>query len=153
MATKAQSPSNLVVLLVEDQMAMRKIIKTVLQHIGVKVVIEASDGLEAYQLLRQRNISRQQPVPKSGFDPRSAKIDFIIADWRMPKMTGLELLQEVRRDSRLCELPFMMLTAENDSQQIQEAIRLGVNDYIVKPFTSRTLESKLERLVKELRRT
>lgn len=134
-------PSDLCVLVVEDQMAMRKIIKTVLQHMGVRMVLEAGDGLEALKLLRERNASG--PDPMRNYSSKNQPVDYVICDWAMPKLNGLELLQRVRKEIALQDLPFMMLTAENDSEQIKKAIESGVSDYIVKPFSHSLLEKKI----------
>lgn len=139
----SRSPSDLAVLVIEDQAAMRKIIKTVLQHAGVKNVTEAANGNEGLQILIERN---KKPNPKhyaQHDQGRMKKIDLVICDWRMPKLTGVDLLRIVREDIALRTIPFFMLTSENDRSQIIEAIELGVTDYITKPFTPSVLEAKL----------
>ena len=113
-------------------MAMRKIIKTVLQHIGVRIVLEAADGMEALKLLRDHNVSSKGQV-----------VDYVICDWGMPKMDGLELLKTIRQDNVLKDLPFLMLTAEKEIELVKKAIELGVSDYIVKPFSHDVLEKTL----------
>ena len=128
----ARKASDMCVLVVEDQMAMRKIIKTVLQHIGVRVVLEAADGLEGLRILRDHNVAS-----------KGQQIDYVICDWGLPKMDGLELLKNIRGDTALKEMPFMMLTAEKEVEQVRKAIELGVSDYIVKPFSHDFLEKTL----------
>jgi two-component system chemotaxis response regulator CheY len=140
-------PEEIVVLVVEDKMAMRKIIKSVLQQVGVKSILEAGDGLEALDMLRKRN-KRHSGKGQPGADTSSAKrIDFLICDWGMPRMSGLELLKIVRQDANLKSLPFMMLTAQTDRAQILHAMELGVTDYIIKPFTTSVLEAKLRAIL------
>ena len=135
-----------VVLVVEDHTGMRKIVKTALQQLGIKVVVEAANGIEALAILQERNAYRTS-VPAS---PELAPIDFIVCDWAMPRMDGLKLLEAVKANSLYSQLPFIMLTAENESSQIASAVTLGVTDYIIKPFTSGILEAKLRGILDSL---
>ena len=77
---------------------------------------------------------------------RSGNFDFLVSDWNMPKMTGLDLLKAVRADSNLSTLPVLMVTAESKREQIVEAAEAGVNGYVVKPFTAATLEEKIQKI-------
>ncbi|MDN5379654.1 response regulator [Thermodesulfobacterium sp.] len=121
--------TNLKVLVVDDFATMRKIIKNILTQLGFKNIFEADDGSSALELLKKE------------------KIDLIISDWNMPKMNGLELLKAVRNDPNLKDTIFVMVTAEAQKDNVIEAIKHGVNQYIVKPFTPETLKEKLEKVL------
>jgi len=123
------SPQNMSFLVVDDFSTMRRIVKNVLNDLGYANVTEADDGNTALPLLK-----------RGGFD-------FLITDWNMPGMPGLELLKQVRADERLAKLPVLMLTAEAKREQIVEAAKAGVNGYIIKPFTATTLKEKIERIL------
>ena len=116
------------VLVVDDFATMRRIVKGVLKQLGFKDVIEADDGTTALDELKKENIG------------------LIVSDWNMPKMTGLELLKKVRQDDELKSIPFIMVTAEGQKENIIEAVKAGVSNYIVKPFTPETLSEKLEKV-------
>ncbi len=116
------------VLVVDDFATMRKIIKNILTQLGFRNIIEADDGTTAWEILQK------EPV------------DLIISDWNMPKMSGLELLKKVRADERLKDIPFLMVTAEAQKENIIEAAKYKVSQYIVKPFTPETLKEKLEKI-------
>lgn len=116
-------------LVVDDFSTMRRIIKNFLNDLGYNNVQEADDGITAL------------PVLKTG------NIDFLITDWNMPGMQGLDLLKAVRADAKLAKLPVLMLTAEAKRDQIIEAAQAGVNGYVVKPFTSQTLKDKLDKIL------
>lgn len=116
------------VLVVDDYSTMRRIIKNVLLEIGFTNTVEADDGATAL------------PILKGG------GIDFLITDWNMPKMPGIDLLKAVRADPDLKELPVMLVTAEANRDQIIQAAEAGVNGYIVKPFTAQTLQEKIEKI-------
>ncbi|WP_038055142.1 response regulator [Thermodesulfobacterium hydrogeniphilum] len=120
---------NLRILVVDDFATMRKIIKNILTQLGFKNIIEADDGTTALEVLKKE------------------KVDLIISDWNMPKMNGLELLKAVRNDPNLKDIVFIMVTAEAQKDNVIEAIRHGVNQYIVKPFTPETLKEKLEKVL------
>ena len=123
---------NMRILVVDDFATMRKVIKNLLRQIGYQNVTEAEDGVAALKELR------------------SQKIDFVISDWNMPNMTGIELLRAVRADSELSSLPFLMVTAESLKQNVVEAVKAGVSNYIVKPFTAEVLSEKIEKIVEKL---
>jgi len=118
-------------LVVDDFSTMRRIIKNLLHDLGYASVTEADDGTTALPLLKAGNF------------------DFLITDWNMPGMPGLELLKLVRADARLGKLPVLMLTAEAKREQIMVALKAGVSGYIIKPFTAEVLKEKLTRLLDE----
>ena len=120
--------TNIKILVVDDFKTMRKIIKNILTQLGFKNIIEADDGTTALELLKKQ------------------KVDLIISDWNMPKMNGLELLKTVRSDDNLKDIRFIMVTAEAQKENVIEAIKHGVNQYVVKPFTPKTLKEKLEKI-------
>jgi len=112
-------------LVVDDFSTMRRIIKSVLNDLGYSNVTEADDGSTALPLLRDGDF------------------DFLITDWNMPDMPGLELLKAVRANEKLAKLPVLMLTAEAKRDQIVAAAQAGVSGYIIKPFTADVLKKKL----------
>lgn len=118
------------ILSVDDFSTMRRIIKNLLRQLGYNNVIEAEDGLSALHKLRQE------------------KIDFIITDWNMPNMNGLELLKTLRADEKLKHIPVLMVTAEALKGNVLQAVQAGVNSYIIKPFTPETLKEKMEIIFK-----
>ncbi|HSR36439.1 MAG TPA: response regulator, partial [Desulfurivibrionaceae bacterium] len=118
---------NMKVLIVDDFATMRRIVKNILTQLGYKNVIEADDGTTALDVLK------------------TEKIDLIISDWNMPKMTGLDLLKAVRADSSMANTPFIMVTAEAQQDNIILAVKAKVSQYIVKPFTAETLAEKLQK--------
>ena len=123
---------NMRILVVDDFATMRKVIKNLLRQTGYQNVTEAEDGVVALKELR------------------SQKIDFVISDWNMPNMTGIELLRAVRADSELSSLPFLMVTAESLKENVVEAVKAGVSNYIVKPFTAEVLSEKIEKIIEKL---
>ncbi len=120
--------TNMKVLVVDDFATMRRIVKNILTQLGFKNIIEADDGTTALDILK------------------AEKIDLIISDWNMPKMTGLDLLKAVRADSSMVETPFIMVTAEAQQDNIILAVKAKVSQYIVKPFTAETLSEKMEKI-------
>ena len=119
---------NMKILIVDDFSTMRRIIKNLLRDLGFNNVDEADDGNTALPMLQ------------------SVKFDFLITDWNMPGMTGIELLKSVRADGKLAQLPVLMVTAEAKREQIIEAAQAGVNGYVVKPFTAGALKEKIEKI-------
>ena len=117
------------VLIVDDFATMRRILRNILKQIGFTNIIEADDGTTALEVLEKQ------------------KIDLIISDWNMPKMTGLDLLKEVRANSEFKSLPFLMVTAEAQKKNVIDAVQAGVSNYIVKPFTADQILEKLEKIV------
>lgn len=120
------------ILIVDDFSTMRRIIKNLLRDLGFNNTVEADDGNTAL------------PILKAG------GIDFLITDWNMPEMQGIDLLKAVRADSELATLPVLMVTAESKRQQIVEAAEAGVNGYIVKPFNAATLEEKIGKIFERI---
>ena len=118
------------VLVVDDFATMRRIIKNLLKQLGFENLDEAEDGMKGLQKLK------------------SESFDMVISDWNMPNMTGIELLQAVRNDPELKSLPFLMVTAEADKENVLLAIKMGVSNYIVKPFTADVLQEKLTKIFK-----
>lgn len=114
------------VLVVDDMSTMRRIVKNVLKQIGFSDMIEAGNGQEALRKLKTDDIG------------------LIVSDWNMPVMQGIELLRAVRSASELKDLPFLMVMAEAQKENIVEAIQAGVSNYVVKPFTAEVLQEKLE---------
>jgi two-component system chemotaxis response regulator CheY len=121
---------NLKFLVVDDFSTMRRIVRNLLKELGYTNVDEAEDGVVALQKLRGGG---------GGFQ-------FIVTDWNMPNMTGIELLKEVRADANLKHLPVLMITAEAKKENIIEAAQSGASGYIVKPFTAGTLEEKMNKI-------
>jgi len=121
-------PPNTRFLIVDDMATMRRIIKSILNQLGYQNIDEAEDGKVALQKLKQQ------------------KYDFVITDWNMPNMTGIELVQAIRKDPELKHLPVLMVTAEAKKENVIMALKAGVNNYIVKPFTPATLKQKLEQV-------
>ncbi len=117
------------ILIVDDFATMRKVIRNLLKQIGYENIVEAEDGVMALAELR------------------SQKIEFVISDWNMPNMTGIELLREVRADESLSKTPFLMVTAESLKENVVEAVKAGVDNYIVKPFTAEVLNEKIGKIV------
>jgi len=122
-------PPNISILIVDDFPTMRKIVKSVLKQLGFTNITEAEDGSMALDILRRNN-----------------SIEFVVSDWNMPNMTGIELLKAVRSDPKLKHLPYLMVTAEADKDNIVEAVKSGVSNYIVKPFNAATMKEKIEKI-------
>lgn len=120
-------------LVVDDFATMRKIIKKVLTELGYTNVEEADDGKTALPIITQ---AHEMGKP----------FEFIISDWNMPGMQGIDLLKACKADLRFKATPFMLVTAESEQKHILEAAKAGVSDYVVKPFNSATLKQKLERV-------
>ncbi|MEZ5499513.1 MAG: chemotaxis response regulator CheY [Steroidobacteraceae bacterium] len=116
------------ILVVDDFSTMRRIIKGLLNDLGYNNVSEADDGLTALPMLQ------------------GGKFDFLITDWNMPGMPGVDLLRKVRADSALKDLPVLMLTAEAKREQIIEAAQAGVSGYVIKPFTGAILKEKIDKI-------
>ncbi len=106
------------ILVVDDFATMRRIVKNLLKQLGFENIEEAEDGKQALSKLKEQ------------------KYHFVVSDWNMPNMTGIELLRNVRSDQELKSLSFLMVTAESEKEKVIEAIKTGVNNYIIKPFTA-----------------
>ncbi len=124
--------SNLHFLVVDDFNTMRRIVRNLLKELGYTNVEEAEDGADALHKLQA-----------GGFD-------FVITDWNMPNMDGLELLHSIRADGKLSELPVLMVTAEAKKENIIAAAQAGASGYVVKPFTAAILEEKLNKIFEKL---
>ncbi|MBI3805826.1 MAG: response regulator [Nitrospirae bacterium] len=122
---------NMKVLVVDDMSSMRRIIKNTLKQLGFPNVDEAEDGAKALEKVR------------------SEPFDLVISDWNMPIMNGLDLLKAIRQDAKISSLPVLMVTTEAEMDHILEAIRSGVNSYILKPFTTETMKEKIDKAFKQ----
>ena len=111
--------------MVDDQESMRIVISHILKGLGYKNVTVADDGTQAYRKLINGNF------------------DFVISDWNMPNMTGIQLLKAIRKSDELKTLPVLLITAENQKHQVMEAAKAGVNSFICKPFSGAELEKKI----------
>lgn len=122
------------ILIVDDSTAMRMIVKKTLRLAGFEghTISEVDDGAKALAAIK------------------ASKPDLVLSDWNMPNMTGIELLQAIRAEPKLKSLPVLMVTAENNREQIIAAAQAGVNGYIVKPFTAVTLKEKLDKIFERL---
>ena len=123
------------ILVVDDFSTMRRIVITLLKQCGYKNFTECEDGQQALTTLKKQG-----------------NFEFVVSDWNMPNMTGLELLKSVRADAQLKHLPFLMVTAEAEKENIIEAVKSGVSNYVVKPFTAQTLQEKLNKIFPENRK-
>jgi two-component system, chemotaxis family, chemotaxis protein CheY len=123
---------NIKILVVDDFATMRKVVKNLLKQAGYDNVVEAEDGVTAFRVLK------------------SQQIDFVISDWNMPNMTGIELLKAVRADSDLAKMPFLMVTAEALQDNVIAAVKAGVSNYIVKPFTAEILNEKIVKIMEKI---
>ncbi len=123
---------NMKILIVDDFSTMRRIVKNLLRDLGFNNTQEADDGLTALPMLK------------------NGDFDFVVTDWNMPGMQGIDLLKHIRADAELKHLPVLMITAEAKREQIIEAAQAGVNGYIVKPFTAATLKEKLDKIFDRL---
>ncbi|MCX8043312.1 MAG: chemotaxis response regulator CheY [Desulfobacterota bacterium] len=121
------------ILIVDDFPTMRRIIRTTLRQLGFQNILEAGDGAEALEILR------------------SSTIDFVVTDWNMPNMTGLELLKAIRADATLKNTPVLLVTAEAEKENVIQAAQAGVNNYIVKPFTAAVLREKIQKIFPDLK--
>ncbi len=126
-------PTDTKFLVIDDFATMRKIIKKVLSELGYTNIQEADDGATAWPIIQEAH-SKNEPF------------GFVISDWNMPQMQGIDLLKHCRADARFEALPFMLVTAESEQKQILEAAKAGVSNYVVKPFNSVTLKQKLEQV-------
>ena len=123
---------NMKILVVDDFSTMRRIIKNLLRDLGFTNIQEADDGNTALPMLQQGDF------------------DFVVTDWNMPGMQGIDLLKEIRKDDDLAHLPVLMVTAEAKREQIIQAAQAGVNGYIVKPFTAVTLKEKRDKIFERI---
>ena len=119
---------NMKVLVVDDFSTMRRIVKNLLRDLGFTNISEADDGSTALPMLKE------------------GSFDFVVTDWNMPGMQGIDLLKAIRADANLSHIPVLLITAEAKKEQIVMAAQAGVNGYIVKPFTAATLNAKLDKI-------
>lgn len=118
------------VLVVDDMVTMRRIVKNVLKQLGFSNIDEAENGQDGLQKLK------------------AGKYDFVVSDWNMPVMTGIDMLRAIRADEQLKAIPVLMVTAEAQQKNLVEAVQAGVSNYIVKPFTAETMQEKLAKIFK-----
>lgn len=121
---------NMKILVVDDMSTMRRIVKNILKQLGFANMEEAENGQEALQKLRADTFG------------------FVVSDWNMPVMPGIELLRAIRADEKLKHIPVLMVTAEAQKENLIEAIQAGVNNYVVKPFTAETMQEKINKIFK-----
>ncbi len=126
------SDNKMKILIVDDFSTMRRIIKNLLKQLGYENIEEAEDGAQALSKLKSNDFS------------------FVISDWNMPNMDGLELLKNLRSDDSLKDIPVLMVTAEAEKEKVVTAIQSGVNNYIVKPFTQEVLKEKMDKILEKL---
>jgi len=124
---------NMKILVVDDFSTMRRIIKNILKEIGYTNVDEADDGSTALEKLK------------------SARFDFVVTDWNMPNMPGIDLLKAIRQDPDLKATPVLMVTAEAAKENVMTAVAAGVNNYIVKPFTAAALKERIDLILEKLK--
>jgi two-component system chemotaxis response regulator CheY len=118
------------VLVVDDFATMRKILRNILKQIGFEDIIEADDGSAALRMIKNETVG------------------LVITDWNMPNLNGLGLLQEIRQNPRTAKIPVLMVTAEGLKDNVLEAVKAGVDNYVVKPFTAEILQEKIEKIFK-----
>lgn len=123
---------NIKILVVDDFPTMRRIIRNLLKDLGYENVDEAEDGLMGLEKLR------------------NGSFDFVVSDWNMPNLDGLEMLKQIRADANLSSMPVLMVTAEAKKENIIAAAQAGANGYVVKPFTAATLEEKLNKIFEKM---
>lgn len=120
------------VLVVDDFATMRKIVRNILKQIGFEDIVEAEDGNAALQLIK------------------NDQVGLVVTDWNMPNMSGLDLLRQIRRNPQTADLPVLMVTAEGLKENVMEAVKAGVSNYVVKPFTAEVLQEKIETIFKKM---
>lgn len=120
------------ILVVDDFLTMRRIVRNLLKQIGYENIAEAEDGAQALAKLK------------------GGEFGLVVSDWNMPNMNGIQLLRAVRSDPALKDTPVLMVTAEAEKEKVIEAIRAGVNNYVVKPFTAEILKEKLDKVFEKL---
>jgi two-component system chemotaxis response regulator CheY len=120
------------ILVVDDFATMRRIVKNILKQLGFENIEEAEDGEQAYTKLKSGNFK------------------LVVSDWNMPNLDGLGLLKKVRSDPDLKNLPVLMVTAEAEKEKVVEAIKAGVNNYVVKPFTAEVLKEKMDKILAKM---
>jgi two-component system chemotaxis response regulator CheY len=119
------------VLVVDDFATMRKIVRNILKQIGFENITEAEDGSVALRMIK------------------SEQMGLVVTDWNMPNMTGLDLLKEIRKNPQTANTPVLMVTAEGLKENVMDAVKAGVNNYVVKPFTAEVLQEKIETIFRK----
>ncbi|MFZ2089495.1 MAG: response regulator [Desulfobaccales bacterium] len=119
------------VLVVDDFATMRKIVRNILKQIGFDDITEAEDGTGALRTIKNETIG------------------LVVTDWNMPNMSGLELLKKIRQNPETAQIPVLMVTAEGLKENIMDAVKAGVNNYVVKPFTAEVLQEKIETIFRK----
>ncbi len=127
--------SDMKILVVDDMSTMRKIIKKMLKDLGLTNITEADDGEPAWEMIQNAHKSNEP-------------YEFIVSDWNMPDMTGLELLEKIRASEEFKTLPFLMVTAESEQGNVVIAVKAGVSNFIVKPFSQELLVDKISKIFK-----
>ncbi|MGH7230376.1 MAG: chemotaxis response regulator CheY [Nitrospiraceae bacterium] len=121
---------NMKIMVVDDMSTMRRIVKNIFKQLGFQNIEEAENGQEALTKIR------------------ADRYGFVVSDWNMPVMSGIELLKAIRADGALKDIPVLMVTAEAQKDNIVEAVQAGVSNYIVKPFTAEVLQEKMNKIFK-----
>lgn len=116
------------ILVVDDFATMRRILRNILKQVGFTNVVDAEDGDVALEKLKEGDF------------------EFVITDWNMPNMTGLDLLKSIRASEKLKDIPVLLVTSEADKENVIQAVQAGVNDYIVKPFTADVIQEKINKI-------
>ena len=129
-------PKNLKILIVDDMKKMRIIIKDMLEEIGFFNVEDAENGIKAWQMIEKAHKA-------------DAPYRFIISDWKMPKMNGLDLLKKIKTIDNLKEVPFLMISTESEQGNVVVAVKEGVSNFIIKPFSSQVLKEKIEKILQK----
>lgn len=125
--------ANMKILIIDDMATMRKVIKNMLSQMGFKNILEADDGRSALPLIKSAHEANEP-------------FEFILSDWNMPGMNGLDLLKCLRLSEEFKDLPFLMITAESEQSSVVVAVKSGVNSFIVKPFSAQILKEKIDRI-------
>lgn len=121
---------NMKILVVDDMSTMRRIVKNILKQLGFNNLEEAENGQEALTKLKADTYG------------------FVVSDWNMPVMMGIDMLRAIRADERLKAIPVLMVTAEAQKENLMEAVKAGVSNYVVKPFTAETMQEKINKIFK-----
>lgn len=129
-------PESTRILIADDMLTMRQLVKGQLKGLGYSLFYEAENGEQAYTILTDQLV-------------KNAPIGLVLSDWNMPVISGLELLKKVRANADFKTMPFMLITAEGEQHQVVEAIKVGVSNYLVKPFTRAGLNDKLKAVWKK----
>ncbi|MBF0205557.1 MAG: response regulator [Oligoflexia bacterium] len=124
---------NMKVLVVDDMSTMRKIIKNMLLQLGFKNILEAEDGRKGFEVIESAH-KMGEPV------------EFIMSDWNMPEVNGLDFLKLLKDSEAHKEIPFLMITAEAEQGNVMTAVKAGVDNFIVKPFSAQVLKEKIDKI-------